>query len=90
MGRRLGPRRVFYDEGMVTPMTGFLLLDPRCRSEWDVFQSALGHIILPGAHPRVLLGRLYKPHARAASCWSSWSQEYIIAARAKGLWQAAA
>ena len=36
-------------EGLVTPVTGFLLIDSAMEGQWDVFQSALNHIILPGA-----------------------------------------
>lgn len=36
---------VFY-EGLVTPVTGFLLIDAAIEQQWDVFHNALGHIIL--------------------------------------------
>ena len=71
-------------EGLVTPVTGFLLIDSAMEGQWDVFQSALNHIILPGA----ILGY----YSVAYICRMSRSfmleqlgQEYIVTARAKGL-----
>lgn len=74
---------VFY-EGLVTPMTGFLLIDSALQGQWDVFQSALGHIILPGA----ILGYYsvaYISRMSRSFMLEQLSQEYIITARAKGL-----
>ncbi len=74
---------VFY-EGMVTPITGFLLLDSAIAGNWEVFQNALGHIILPGA----ILGYYsvaYISRMSRSFMLEQLSQEYIITARAKGL-----
>ena len=37
------------NEGLLEPITGFLVLDAALRGEWDVFRDALQHIVLPGA-----------------------------------------
>ena len=74
---------VFY-EGMVTPVTGFLLLDSAMAGEWEVFRSALSHIILPGT----LLGYYsvaYISRMTRSFMLEQLSQEYVIAARAKGV-----
>lgn len=74
---------VFY-EGLVTPITGFLLIDSAVEGQWDVFQSALGHIILPGA----ILGYYsvaYISRMSRSFMLEQLSQEYIVTARAKGL-----
>ncbi len=74
---------VFY-EGMVTPVTGFLLLDSAMAGEWEVFRSALSHIILPG----ILLGYYsvaYISRMTRSFMLEQLSQEYVIAARAKGV-----
>ena len=74
---------VFY-EGMVTPVTGFLLLDSALAGEWEVFRSALSHIILPG----ILLGYYsvaYISRMTRSFMLEQLSQEYVIAARAKGV-----
>lgn len=74
---------VFY-EGLVTPITGFLVLDSAIEGQWDVFQSALGHIILPGT----ILGYYsvaYISRMSRSFMLEQLSQEYIVTARAKGL-----
>lgn len=74
---------VFY-EGMVPPVTGFLLLDSAMAGEWEVFGSALSHIILPG----ILLGYYsvaYISRMTRSFMLEQLSQEYVIAARAKGV-----
>ena len=45
-----GPGRldVFY-EGIVTPVTGVILIDTAMAGEWSIFANALGHILLPAA-----------------------------------------
>jgi len=74
---------VFY-EGLVTPVTGFLLFDSALRGEWDVFRSALNHIVLPAT----VLGYFsvaYISRMTRSFMLEQLSQEYIVTARAKGL-----
>lgn len=74
---------VFY-EGLVTPMTGFLLIDSAIQRQWDVFHNVLGHLILPAT----ILGYYsvaYISRMSRSFMLEQLGQEYIITARAKGL-----
>jgi peptide/nickel transport system permease protein len=74
---------VFY-EGLVTPVTGFLLLDAALERNWDVFWNALNHIVLPGT----ILGYYsvaYISRMTRSFMLEQLSQEYIVTAQAKGL-----
>lgn len=74
---------VFY-EGLVTPVTRFLLIDSAMEGNWEVFRSALSHIVLPGS----ILGYYsvaYISRMSRSFMLEQLGQEYIIAARAKGL-----
>ena len=73
---------VFY-EGMVEPITGFLLAGCRlARRMGGVPQRVRPHRPA-GRHPGLLFRRLYQPHDRSFML-EQLSQEYVIAARAKG------
>jgi peptide/nickel transport system permease protein len=72
------------NEGLVEPITGLLLVDTALRGEWEVFRDALAHIILPGA----VLGYYsvaYISRMTRSFMLEQLSQEYITAARAKGV-----
>jgi peptide/nickel transport system permease protein len=73
-----------YYEGLVEPRTGFILIDSILAGEWDVFQSALNHIILPasvlGFHSMAYITRMTR-----SFMIEQLSQEYIVTARVKGL-----
>lgn len=84
LGWVAGPGRldVAFDD-IVTPRTGILLIDSAIEGEWDVFGSALDHLILPAS----ILG--YYSLAYIARMTRSFmieqlSQEYVTAARIKG------
>lgn len=83
-----GPGRLdisFMDE--VEPITGMLLIDAALQGEWEVFDNAWRHIILPAS----ILGfaaMAYISRMTRSFMLDQLSQEYIIAARAKGLSQA--
>lgn len=67
-----------------TSATGFYLLDSALQGQWDVFYDALRHIILPAA----LLGYFslaYISRMTRSFMLNELAQEYIVAARAKGL-----
>ncbi len=67
-----------------TPVTGFFLLDAAFQRQWDVLWDLFRHIILPGA----LLGYFslaYISRMTRSFMLNELSQEYIVAARAKGL-----
>lgn len=66
------------------PMTGILLLDTALTGQWEIWRNAFSHIVLPGT----ILG--YASMAYIARMTRSFmleqlSQEYVVAARAKGL-----
>ena len=67
-----------------TPITGFYLLDAALQGQWDVFYDAFRHIILPAS----LLGYFslaYISRMTRSFMLNELAQEYIVAARAKGL-----
>lgn len=67
-----------------TPVTGFYLLDATMQGRWDVLRDLFRHIILPGG----LLGYFslaYISRMTRSFMLNELSQEYIVAARAKGL-----
>jgi peptide/nickel transport system permease protein len=80
-----GPGRldVFYID-VIDPITGSILIDAAIQGEWDVFWNAVSHIVLPAS----ILG--YAQMAFISRFTRSFmleqlGQEYIIAARVKGL-----
>lgn len=73
----------YYDD-LVEPLTGIILIDSAFAGEWDVFWSAIRHIILPAS----ILG--YASMASLCRLTRSFmldqlGQEYIITAQVKGL-----
>jgi len=80
-----GPGRLDVSfEYSVTLVTGFLLLDAARAGEWEAFGNAFSHLILPAS----LLGYFslaYISRMTRSFMLSELSQEYIVAARAKGL-----
>ncbi|WP_027665893.1 ABC transporter permease [Rhizobium leguminosarum] len=80
-----GPGRidVFY-EGLVTPQTGLLLIDSLLQGETEIFWNALGHIILP-AVILAYAAMAYITRMTRSFTLEQLSQDYVIAARAKGV-----
>lgn len=67
-----------------TPITGFYLFDALYQRQWDVFRDVFRHIILPAS----LLGYFslaYISRMTRSFMLNELQQEYIVAARAKGL-----
>lgn len=84
-----GPGRldVFYLD-VVEPRTGLLLVDALLAGEYDVFWNALSHIVLPGFI--LAFGSMaYISRMTRSFMLEQLGQEYIVAARVKGLsrWQ---
>ena len=80
-----GPGRldVFYED-IVTPISGVLLIDAAIAGEWDVFWNAFGHVVLPAS----ILGYFslaYIARMTRSLMLEQLGQEYIVAARAKGV-----
>ena len=80
-----GPGRidVTYEYTLV-PVTGLLLVDTAMAGEWEAFRNAFSHLILPAS----LLGYFslaYISRMTRSFMLTELAQEYVIAARAKGL-----
>ena len=83
-----GGRIDIYNEGLVEGPTGSLLLDSILAGEWEVFFSALHHVIAPA----LILGyaaMAYLSRMSRSFMLEQLRQEYILTARAKGLGQRA-
>ncbi len=80
-----GPGRIdIVYEYTLTPVTGLLLLDTAMAGEWQAFGNALSHLILPAS----LLGYFslaYISRMTRSFMLNELGQEYVVAARAKGL-----
>ena len=79
-----GPGRldVFY-EGLITPVTGVILIDSALAGEWEIFRNALAHMVLPAA----ILGYFslaYISRMTRSFMLEQLNQEYITTARVKG------
>jgi peptide/nickel transport system permease protein len=85
LGWVAGPGRldVVFDD-VVTPVTGVILLDSALAREWDVFGSALRHVILPAS----ILGYFslaYVSRMTRGFMLAELGKEYVTTARVKGL-----
>ncbi|HFO2532318.1 TPA: ABC transporter permease [Yersinia enterocolitica] len=71
-------------DGLVDRRTGLLLIDSALAGEWEVFRSAVNHLLLPatilGFHSLAYISRMIRSFMLA-----QLSQEYIITAKVKGL-----
>lgn len=71
-------------DGLVDRRTGLLLIDSALAGEWEVFRSAVNHLLLPatilGFHSLAYISRMTRSFMLA-----QLSQEYIITAKVKGL-----
>ncbi len=80
-----GPGRIDVAfEYSVPRVTGLLLLDAALAGEWEAFGNAISHLVLPAS----LLGYFsmaYISRMTRSFMLAELGQEYIVAARAKGL-----
>lgn len=70
--------------GLVPERTGFLFIDSAMAGQWDVFWSALNHVLLPAS----LLGyssAAYITRMTRSFMLDQLGQEYVTTARVKGL-----
>ena len=83
-----GPGRIDVTyEYLFTPVTGILLIDTARAGQWAAFGNVLSHLILPAS----LLGYFslaYISRMARSFMLNELSQEYVVAARAKGLSEA--
>ncbi len=85
LGWAAGPGRiaVFYED-VVPTATGFMVIDAAIAGEWTIFRNALSHLVLPAA-VLGLYSMAYITRMTRSFMIDQLSQEYILAARAKGL-----
>ena len=83
-----GPGRldVFYED-IVEPVTGFLLIDSLLAGEIEIFQNALAHLVLP-ASTLGYFSLAYISRMTRGFMMEQIGQEYMTAARVKGLSEA--
>ena len=83
-----GPGRIDVAfEYSVPRVTGLMLLDAAIAGEWEAFRNAFSHLVLPAS----LLGYFslaYISRMTRSFMLAELAQEYIVAARAKGLSEA--
>ncbi len=80
-----GPGRldVFYD-GIVEPVTGFILIDAAIAEEWDIFKNAVSHLILPSL-VLATFALAYIARMTRSFMLDQLNQEYVLTARVKGV-----
>ena len=80
-----GPGRLdIFLEDLVDPVTRVILVDSALAGNWEVFMSAVRHLVLPAS----ILGYFslaYISRMTRGFMLEQLSQEYVITARAKGL-----
>jgi peptide/nickel transport system permease protein len=85
LGWVAGPGRIDVTYSyLYTPVTGIVLIDTLMQGQWDAFWDAVSHIILPAS----LLGYFslaYISRMTRSFMLNELAQEYVIAARVKGL-----
>ncbi|MDP6951668.1 MAG: ABC transporter permease [Alphaproteobacteria bacterium] len=88
LGWAAGPGRIdVYYVDIVTPVTGLLLIDSALDGEWEILRNALSHLALPA----LVLGGFsvaYIARMTRSLMVEQLSQEYVLAARAKGMSEA--
>ncbi len=80
-----GPGRLdVYFDGIVETRSGILLLDAALAGEWEIFDNALSHLILPAS----ILGTFalaYIARMTRSFMLDQLGQEYLLTARVKGI-----
>ena len=80
-----GPGRIeVYYDGIVESVTGFILIDSALQGEWEIFDNALGHLILPSS-VLATFALAYIARMTRSFMLDQLSQEYVLTARVKGL-----
>lgn len=80
-----GPGRIdFFYDGVVETVTGVILIDSLIAGDWDVFNNAVSHIILP-ASMLAIYSLAYISRMTRSFMLDQLNQEYVLTARVKGL-----
>ena len=85
LGWVAGPGRLdVYFADIVEPTTGIILVDSALAGEWEIFQNAVSHLVLPasilGAFTLAYIARMTR-----SFMLDQLGQEYILTARVKGV-----
>jgi peptide/nickel transport system permease protein len=80
-----GPGRldVYYD-GIVPTVTGIILIDSALAKEWEIFDNAVTHLILPAAVLSTF-ALAYIARMTRSFMLDQMNQEYVLTARVKGV-----
>jgi len=79
----VGQQDVAY-EGMLTPVTGALVIDAAMDGQWDIFRDALAHLAMPALMLAFISMSLITRMTRTFML-DALAGEFIVTARAKGL-----
>lgn len=84
-----GPGRISVVwQDIVTPRTGFVMIDAALEGEWEAFRDAFSHLILP-ALVLGLLSVAYISRMTRSFMIGELQQQYVVAARVKGVSESA-
>ena len=85
LGWTEGPGRVAaYHVGVVPTRTGLLLVDSAIAGEWEIFRSALAHLVLPLSVLVLVNAAWFSRFARTFAL-EELGKEYVLVARIKGV-----
>ncbi|MDD9858069.1 MAG: ABC transporter permease [Gammaproteobacteria bacterium] len=80
-----GPGRIeVYYDGIVAPVTGFIVIDAAYAGEWEIVRNALSHLVLPVAILSTY-ALAYIARMTRSFMLDQLRQEYMLTARVKGL-----
>ena len=69
---------------LVDPVTGFILIDAALAREWEIFENAISHLLLPslilGTYALAYIARMTR-----SFMLDQLSEEYVLTARVKGV-----
>ena len=80
-----GPGRIdVFHDGIVEPVTGLILVDAALAEEWEIFDNAVSHLILPSA-VLATFALAYIARMTRSFMLDQLNQEYVLTARVKGV-----
>ena len=80
-----GPGRIdVFHDGIVEPVTGLILVDAALAGEWEIFDNALSHLVLPSA-VLATFALAYIARMTRSFMLDQLNQEYVLTARVKGV-----
>ena len=80
-----GPGRIdVFHDGIVEPVTGLILLDAALADEWEIFDNAVSHLVLPSL-VLATFALAYIARMTRSFMLDQLNQEYVLTARVKGV-----